>query len=151
LHETRRIEDQLNRAFGGEAWHGPSLQELLRDVSFEQAAARPFPAVHSIWEIVLHLTTWLDTARRRLAGDPAEPTIEEDWPAITESCEAAWQIALGNLEAAHERLRGSIAMLDPERLDENLRGKPYTIYFLLHGVIQHNLYHAGQIALLKKA
>jgi len=151
LQETRRIEDQLNRGFRGDAWHGPCLQELLRDVSYELALARPLANVHSIWEIVLHLTTWLDAARRRLAGEPFEPDAQQDWPAVMNGSESGWQIALGNLEGAVERLRGAVTALDPERLDDNVRGKPYSIYFLLHGVIQHNLYHAGQIALLKKA
>ena len=151
MHETRRIEDQLHRSFRGEAWHGPCLQELLREVTFEQAAARPLPNVHSIWEIVLHITAWLEAVRRRLAGDPVELSPQQDWPAVAEPSDSAWQIALGNLEGALERLRGAVAALDPDRLDERVRGKPYSNYFLLHGVIQHNLYHAGQIALLKKA
>jgi len=120
LQETGRIEDQLNRSFRGEAWHGLCLQDLLRDVTFSQAGARPIANAHGIWEIVLHITAWIDAVRRRLEG-------------------------------AHEKLRGSIATLDPERLDQKVPGKPYSIYFMLDGVIQHNLYHAGQIALLKKA
>ena len=151
MQETGRIEDQLNRSFRGEAWHGPSLQDLLSDVTFEQAASRPLPDVHSIWEIVLHITAWLDVVRRRLGGDPVELAPEQDWPGVTDGTESGWKIALGNLEGVHERLRGAVAALDPERLDEMVRGKPYSIYFMLHGVIQHNLYHAGQIALLKKA
>jgi uncharacterized damage-inducible protein DinB len=151
LHESRRIEDQLNRSFRGEAWHGPCLQELLRDVSFEQAAAKPVASVHSIWEIVLHITAWIDAGRRRMDGEPLELSAEQDWPAVPEPSDASWKIALGNLEGAHEKLRGAIAALDSERLDDRVQGKPYSIYFLLHGVIQHNLYHAGQIAILKKA
>jgi uncharacterized damage-inducible protein DinB len=150
LLETLRIEDQLNRSFRGEAWHGPCLQELLRDVTFEQAAARPVPAAHSIWEIILHITGWVEIARRRLDGEPFEPTPAQDWPAVPPASEAAWKLALGNLEGAHEKLRGAVAACDPTRLDQRCAGKPYTIYFLLHGVIQHNLYHAGQIAILKK-
>jgi uncharacterized damage-inducible protein DinB len=151
LRETRRIEDQLNRSFRGEAWHGPCLQELLRDVSFESAADRPLAGVHSIWEIVLHITAWMDGARRRMEGEALELTPEQDWPAISDPSEAAWRITLGNLESAHQKLRGAITALDPERLDDRVAGRPYSIYFLLHGVIQHNLYHAGQIAILKKA
>lgn len=151
MHETRRIEDQLNRSFRGEAWHGPCLLDLLGDISFEQAAARPIPGAHSIWELVLHITAWLDAVRRRLAGDAVELRPEQDWPAVVDPTESGWKLALGTLEGVHERLRGAIAALDEDRLDENVRGKPYSIYFMLHGVIQHNLYHAGQIALLKKA
>jgi hypothetical protein len=151
LLEIRRLEDQLNRSVRGEAWHGPALQELLRDVSFERAAARPLEDAHGIWEIVLHVTAWIDTAQRRMEGTAVELSPAEDWPEIAAPTEAAWKIALDELEAAHEKLRGAIAALDPERLDEPVPGKPYSFYFLLHGVMQHNLYHAGQIAILKKA
>lgn len=151
MRETRRIEDQLNRSFRGEAWHGPSLQDLLQGITFEQAAVRPWPNVHAIWELVLHITAWIDVTRRRLEGEQFEPSPDQDWPAVPPPSEAGWKIALGNLEGAHEKLRGAIAAFDPERLDERCPGKPYSIYFLLHGVIQHNLYHAGQIAILKKA
>ena len=151
MQETARIEDQLDRSLRGEAWHGPCLQDLLQDVTSSQAAARPLANVHGIWEIVLHVTAWIDAARRRLEGEPLELSDEQDWPALHDTGEAAWKIALGNLEGAHQKLRGAVAALDPARLDDKVPGKPYSIYFLLHGVIQHNLYHAGQIALLKKA
>ena len=151
MQEIRRIEDELQRAFRGEAWHGPCLHDLLRDVSFGQAASRPIPNVHGIWEIVLHITAWMDAVRLRLEGEPLELSGEQDWPAIRDAGEAAWLTALGNLEGAHEKLRGEVAALDSERLNDRVPGKPYSIYFMLHGVIQHNLYHAGQIALLKKA
>jgi uncharacterized damage-inducible protein DinB len=151
LQESRRIEDQLNRSFRGEAWHGPCLEELLRDVSFEQAAAKPVDGAHSVWEIVSHITAWIDAARRRMEGEPLELSPEQDWPALPEPSDAAWKIALGNLEGAHEKLRGAVAALDSERLDDKVPGKPYSVYFLLHGIVQHNLYHAGQIAILKKA
>jgi len=151
LQETQRLEDQLNRSFRGEAWHGPSLEELLQDVSHECAAARPLPNVHSIWEIVLHITCWIDAVRRSLEGERVDVSAAQDWPDAGEPGEARWQMALGNLEGAHEKLRGAIMALDPARLDERVPGKPYSIYFMLQGAIQHNLYHAGQIALLKKS
>lgn len=151
MQETLRIEDQLKRSFRGHAWHGPSLEELLRDVNAEQAAARPLPCTHGIWEIVLHITAWLDAVRRLLEGNRVELSPNQDWPPVPEPSDAAWHVTLGNLESAHERLRGAILALDPTRLDERAPGKPYTIYFMLHGAIQHTLYHAGQIALLRKS
>ena len=150
MQEIRCIADQLNRSFFGEAWHGPCLRDLLDDVAFEQAAARPIANAHGIWEIVLHVTAWMDVVRRRLEGETLDLVPEQDWPAIDDA-EPAWKVALGNLEGAHEKLHGAVAALDPARLDDRAPGRPYSIYFMLHGAIQHNLYHAGQIALLKKA
>lgn len=151
MSEARRIKDQLRRAFEGEAWHGPSLMELLADVTAERAAAKPIAAAHSIWELVLHITFWEEVSRRRLEGDDTKVQAEDGLFHITESSEAGWQEALAKLRSANEALREAIAGLDDESLQEKSAGQEYSIYSLLHGVIQHDLYHAGQIALLKKA
>ena len=121
-------------------------------MSAEQAAARPLPGTHGIWEIVLHMTAWLDAVRRRLEGEPLELSPEQDWPAIHDaerSCLAGRPGQPGG--CARETARRHRWRSIPTRLDERAPGKPYSIYFMLHGAIQHNLYHAGQIALLKKA
>jgi len=68
MEETKRIADQLQRAFEGEAWHGPSLRELLAEVSAEKAASRPLALAHNIWEIVLHVAAWHGGVKRRLDG-----------------------------------------------------------------------------------
>ncbi|HXG67415.1 MAG TPA: DinB family protein [Blastocatellia bacterium] len=151
MSEVRRIRSQLRRAFEGEAWHGPSVKELLAGVTAAQAAAKPLPGAHSIWELVLHISAWEKVARRRLAGEAAELSKEEDWPPVRDTSEAAWGQTLQEMEQAHQELREAVGQLDEARLDEIVPGTQYSVYFLLHGVIQHDLYHAGQIALLKKA
>ena len=83
-------------------------------------------------------------------GWMADPTPEQDWPAVRDCSEAAWKLALADLEATHAKLRGAVASLDAARLNEKVPGEAYSIYFMLHGVVQHNLYHAGQIAILRK-
>ena len=148
MSEIQRIQDQLRRAFEGEAWHGPSLMELLEGVDAARAAARPLPRAHSIWEIVLHIAACEDEARRRIEGDAVEPALEA-WPPVHNSDEAAWREAIAVLTRGQEALRRSIAKLDDTGLGARAPGKEYDIYVLLHGVIQHDLYHAGQIAVLK--
>ncbi|HEY0406894.1 MAG TPA: DinB family protein [Pyrinomonadaceae bacterium] len=151
MSEVARIGSQLKRAFEGEAWHGPSLMELLADVTAEQAAARPLAGAHSIWEIALHVAAWEGVARLRLEGQTALIPTEEDWPAVNDASEAAWREALTRLESGHRKLRAALRQLTDEDLEKIVAGQQYSLYFLLHGVIQHDLYHAGQIALLKKA
>ncbi len=151
MSETERIVDQLQRASGGGAWHGPSLAELLADVDARTAAARPVDGAHTIWELVLHITTWRDVARRRLEGEVIEPPDEVDWPPVTEASEEGWRRALASLEDAGRRLEATLASFDETDLDRRAAGVAYTNYILAHGVVQHDLYHAGQIALLKKA
>ena len=152
MSEIKRIKDQLRRAFEGEAWHGPSVSEVLAGVMAEQAAAHPVSGAHSIWEIALHIGAWERIARKRIEEwIPMEATPEEDWPPVDETTEHAWKNALNSLKLNHAALEGVIAHLDEARLEEIVPGTRYSVYFLLHGVIQHDLYHAGQIALLKKA
>ena len=150
MSEIERIKDQLRRAFEGPAWHGPSLKELVGDVTAEKAAARPLTSAHTIWEIVLHIAAWHEGARLRLAGQRAELSTEEDWPPVTDNSEAAWLAALETLERNNQRLRAALDSLDEARLNEPIVEGMSSVYVTLHGIIQHDLYHAGQIALLKK-
>jgi uncharacterized damage-inducible protein DinB len=150
MTEVKRIEDQLRRAFDGEAWHGPSLDELLRDVTAERAAERPLAGAHSIWEIALHIGAWERAALRRLEGDRAELSDEENWPPVLDTSEEAWRNTLDQLESGNRELRSAISSLDDSRLGAPIVAGMSSVYGTLHGVIQHMLYHAGQIALLKK-
>jgi uncharacterized damage-inducible protein DinB len=151
MSETKRIGDQLRRAYEGQAWHGPSLKELLSDVTAERAAAHAIAGAHSIWEIVLHISAWEEGVRRRLEGVRAELSTEEDWPPVSDTSEAAWRKTLETLEANHLRLREALKGMDDARLQEPIVEGMSSVYGTLHGVIQHSLYHAGQIALLKRA
>jgi hypothetical protein len=151
MNQIELIADQLQRSYSGEAWHGPSVQELLTDVTAEQALARPLAQGHCIWELTMHIGVWMSAARRRLAGDPAKLTPQEDWPLIDGGSPAAWLQTLDALEQEHKQLKAAICSLPEPSLENLTPGKNYSLVFLLHGVVQHNLYHAGQIALLKKA
>jgi uncharacterized damage-inducible protein DinB len=150
MTEIERIADQLDRAFAGEAWLGSSLRETLADVTAEVARGKPIARAHSIWEIVLHIAAWEDAVRRRLEGEPVDLSPEEDWPPVPEASAEAWRETLARLESHHQGLRGALSRLTESRLSDGVPGKDYSVYFMLHGVIQHDLYHAGQIALLKK-
>lgn len=152
MTEVERILDQLKRAYEGNAWHGPSVREALNGVTAEQARTRALPTAHTIWELVHHIAVWENVGRRRLEGDRAEINISspEDWPPADDMSEAAWEQAKRALDRGHEALRKAIAGLDESRLDEPILEGLSTVYVTLHGVIQHDLYHAGQIAMLKK-
>jgi len=149
--ESIRIADQLRRAFEGDAWHGPALLELLKDVNAATAAARPVPDAHNIWELVLHVAVWDKATLRRLAGERTQPTGLDNFPLVpTPAGERAWNKAVSDLRRTHQILVKTVAALPEPRLWERVPGKRYNFYHLLHGVAQHELYHAGQIAILKK-
>ena len=151
MNEIERIIDQIRRAYDGDAWHGPPLRAILADVSADLAAAKPIRDVHSIREIVRHLTFWYNAVRRRIGGEAVEADEVEQWPTAIDSGEAAWQHELADLERSHAALLEAVGQLGVQDLERPVPGKPYNVYVLLHGMVQHNLYHAGQVALLKKA
>jgi uncharacterized damage-inducible protein DinB len=96
------------------------------------------------------MAAWISAVRRRLAGDVAELSDAEDWPAIDSTSAAAWRQSLAALEEQQNRLREATGALADTALKSRVTGTEYSVRFMLNGVIQHNLYHAGQIALLKK-
>ena len=150
--ELERLEDQLRRAFEGEAWHGPSVLEALAGVTPESAAAHPVPEAHTIWELTLHLAGTYRLVLRRLDGEDAQLSPEQDWPPVPAPTEAHWREAVQALVELNRRVREAVLRFDPARLDQPLSaGAPYTAYMQFIGITQHDLYHAGQIAMLKKA
>jgi uncharacterized damage-inducible protein DinB len=150
--EIERIGTQLRLALEGGAWHGPSVLESLEDVSAEAARAHPIAGAHSIWELVLHLCATYRLVLRRLGGDGRPLTPEEDWPSVASQTPADWQNAIRALRDLNEELRLAVRGFNPERLDEPLVPEPpYTAYMQFIGITQHDLYHAGQIVLLKRA
>jgi uncharacterized damage-inducible protein DinB len=149
--EPALIADQLRRAFEGDAWHGPALLELLEGMDAATAAARPLPNVHSIWELVLHVAAWDGAACRRLGGETVQLTGTANFPLVPKATQAAWREAIAHATRSHDALVRTVAALPESRLRERIPGKKYDFYFMLHGVAQHELYHAGQIAILKKA
>lgn len=151
ISESALIADQLRRAFNGDAWHGPALLELLQDMDAATAAAKPLPNVHSIWGMVMHIAAWDEAATRRLGGEKTQPTGVANFPIVPKPTEAAWRKAVAQLKRTHDVLARKVAALPDSRLRERVPGKKYNFYFMLHGVVQHELYHAGQIAILKKA
>jgi uncharacterized damage-inducible protein DinB len=153
MAEAARIADQLRRAFYGGAWHGDSLFEILEGVTAEQAAARPIPNAHSIWELVLHVAAWDGAVRRRMTGVAVKLSGKKNFPPVVDTSEAAWTRTLEHLRRVHDELVDAVKKFPEKSLSKQVPGKKgahYNFYYMLHGVVQHELYHAGQIALLKK-
>ena len=151
MRETERIADQLKRAHEGGAWHGPAVDELLAGLTAEQAAARPFEGAHSIWELVSHMEAWERAILRRLGGDSAQIyNTEEDWSSLSDISEETWAATRRKLKETYVALRGAVLRLEDAALDEPILPNMSTRYVSLHGAIQHTLYHAGQIALIRK-
>ncbi|HEY8185817.1 MAG TPA: DinB family protein [Pyrinomonadaceae bacterium] len=151
MTEIERILDQLNLAFKGEAWHGPSVMATIQGITAQQAAARPFNGVHSIWELVLHIAAWERAVGKRLGGERAQLSDAEDWPDVPQTNDQSWEEAKAALRQAHDELVQAVSELDESKLDQSIIEGMSSAYVNLHGVIQHSLYHTGQIAILKKS
>ena len=132
-------------------WHGPALADVLDGVTHEQAAKRPIPGAHNIWEIVVHAAAWAEIARARVKGERiGDPTPEEDWPPVGGVGADDWRLALERLSESHRALSADVRNLTDEELDAKVGELGYTVDVLLHGVVEHSTYHGGQIILLRK-
>lgn len=155
MNETRRslLVHQLALAYDRRSWHGPNLRGSLRGLSLEAAGYRPQPERHNIWEIVVHCAYWKYRVCRLLSAQVPRsfPLKGSDWFARpARNSPAAWAEDLRLLEAWHAQLRATVEELDAARLDEPVRGGPFTVVELISGAAAHDLYHAGQIRLLRR-
>lgn len=154
MSELDHFADDLWLAWQGESWQGPSLSELLDGVTAEQAARPAIRGAHSIWELVLHIIFWHNVVLRRMAGEVLDSNTipdEQNFPRIAAADPQAWKRAVDELRDSSRRTADTIRRFDAARLDEIVPGKPYRFRHMLGGVAHHDAYHAGQIALLKKA
>ncbi len=146
MPEAKRIADQLRRALRGPAWHGDSLAEILEGVTAEQAAKEAIPGAHSIHRLVLHLAAWAEIALERVTkGETREVAGAEDFP-----MPGRWEGDLEQLFLSTGALAAHIENMSDTELEFVLKPNTQSVYQLLQGIVQHHLYHAGQIALLKK-
>ncbi len=151
MTELERIQDQLRRSFVGPAWHGSAVIEQLTDVQAHEVPVRVMPGCHNIGELVGHMAAWRRLVVHRLKGDFTYKVVQSlDWPESPMD-EAAWESLLEDLRQTQRELLAALRTLDPKELDDQVPGSEHTWYGLLHGVLQHDIYHLGQIGLLKKA
>ena len=146
----------MRRLHAGDAWHGPSVKEALAGVDHHRAAARPIAGGHTIWEIALHVAAWRSEVGARIGGKRPGMPEQGDWQTVTDTSAEAWQRTLDALDASHDALASVVRNLSDADLDRSLGtdvnpAGGSTIGLTLHGIVQHDAYHAGQISLLKKS
>ncbi len=151
---TELLLGLLDEAFDKKAWHGPNLRGAVRGLSAEEAAWRPAPDRHNVWETMVHAAYWKYAVRRRLTGEKRGSFALQgsNWferPKGAPS-EAAWRDDVSLLVAEHEKLREVVAVFPARLLQRRSSGSRFSNLALIRGVAAHDLYHAGQIQLLKR-
>ena len=152
----------LDEAFDKRSWHGTNLRGSVRGLSWEQAAARPARGRHNTWELVVHCAYWKYAVRRRLTGEkrgsfPLEgsnfwvrPSAKPAGRNFSSADAVGWKRDVALLAEQHRALRAAVAAFPAKRWTARAPGSPFTYAALVRGAAAHDLYHAGQIQLLKR-
>jgi len=149
LNEVKFVMDQLKTTFSGDSWHGPSVMKNLEGVTAEEASERPLWERHTIWELTDHMAFWLEETLKALrAKEVPRPDKVMDWPRMGVG-EEQWSQSVKRLEGAVNMLIDELAGWSTKDLEKTVGGADYSYRQMLHGAVHHNLYHAGQIAILK--
>jgi len=149
----RLLLDALDEAYDRRSWHGTNLRGSLRGLSRDVLRWRPAPDRHNVWELVVHAAYWKYVIRRRLTAEKRGGFALEGsnfWVRPQDDTDAAWKLDLALLAAEHRALRDAVARFPTARLMQPAAGSPFTYAALIRGAAAHDLYHAGQIQLLKK-
>jgi uncharacterized damage-inducible protein DinB len=151
------LGQRLLTVWNGEPWYGSSSSAILAGVTAAEALAHPLPGAQSIWETLLHMTAWTEETASRLAGGESKAPARGDWPAVTGSTQDEWMAAQGELLAARKALLHAIETSHEESLFIQVPkkgeqgGTGATRAHTVSGLADHDVYHLGQIALLKKS
>lgn len=151
--DIEHLLELLDEGFNKAAWHGPNLRGSIRGVTAREAAARPGAGRHNIWEIVVHAAYWKYAVRRRLLGEKRgsfELSGSNWFERPGDRGEKAWRADVALLEREHRRLREIVSSMEAEALDRRSRGSRTRVRRLIFGIAFHDVYHAGQIQLLKR-
>ncbi len=143
----------IDESYNKRAWHGTNLRGSIRGVTVEQASWRPSPSRHNIWEVVVHCTYWKYIVRRRILGEKkgSFPVKGSNWfKRPVDRTNEAWRADILLLEKTHQSLRNAIAGLKSFDLKKKPFGSTWTNLQTISGIASHDLYHAGQIQLLKR-
>jgi uncharacterized damage-inducible protein DinB len=152
------LSQKLLTVWNGEPWHGSSSSTILNGVTASEALAHPLPGAQSIWETLLHITAWTEETTSRMNGGARTLPVRGDWPAVKGSTQDDWMAAQAELLSARKALLASIENSHEESLflqvpeqGATAHGSGTTRANTVSGLADHDVYHLGQIALMKKS
>ncbi len=139
------ISAMLDDLFDGNAWHGPNIMKVLDAIDDKQASLKPLSHRHTILELVHHMTVWRNFVIEKLNGNTTYDVDDN----INFNTPDSWPAVLENFKKSQRILTSALKTMDPEKLNEVVSGREYSVLYLLHGIIHHDLYHLGQVSLLQ--
>jgi uncharacterized damage-inducible protein DinB len=154
---SEKLKHQLEQVLSGDPWYGSPVYDIIARISFEAAYEKPPGSVHNIAEIVLHMIAWTEEVMDRMNGLPSGIPTSGDWPQTSSPDEQKWQNYVEDLKLVNVNLIGIIQNFPEEQWNEptkdernNELGTGVDYEALIDGLIQHHIYHSGQIALLNR-
>jgi uncharacterized damage-inducible protein DinB len=150
--ELQSIIRNLQNINTGEPWYGRAVYEMLEEIDPAIVYKKPNEDSHSLIELLYHMITWAEFTLKRIEGDKEQDLAASekmDWREIDPKIHA-WKKGLSEFKTIHKKIIQLLDKKDDEFLKENVDYRKYNFRFLLNGLIQHNIYHIGQIAYLKK-
>ena len=152
---STKLINELEKVLSGQPWYGSPIYNILDEVTFESAYERQGHA-HTIAEIILHMVSWTEEVIDRLNEKPASLPVSGNWPHPGDPDEQKWKMWIEDLKLVNVNLVKTISDFPEDKWDEPIiderHGEPVTTYKeLVYGFIQHQIYHAGQVAILNRA
>ena len=150
--ELKHIRAMLKNNWDGSMWYGTNLSSVLKDINAEKAFQKPTAGSHNIYELAAHLLCWRTFVIEMLkgnAGYKVEINSEQDWPTAYQPTDISWNEALNHLEKSQTELMNLLNAFDESKLGELVEGRDFKYHVLLNGVLHHDIYHSGQISILK--
>lgn len=151
-HEVLSVIQNLETSLSGRPWYGKAVYELLQEIDESKTTFKPNHQDHSLNDLLWHMITWAEFVLAHLENqEEAERKAIEarDWR-ITDPFHHSWQKGITKLKSIHKKIADLLADKEDSFLNEMVPNRPYNFRFMLNGLIQHNIYHAGQMAYLKK-
>jgi len=150
---VRLLVQVLEGAFTARGWQGATLSGAIRGLGPREALWRPGPGRHNVWELTLHAAFWKHIVRLRIEGRPGSerfPRAGRNFPRLPERCDGkAWRADVALLRREHKLLTRTVRRLPASRLDARVGKSRWSVAEVVFGLAAHDLYHTGQIQLLK--
>ena len=150
MEETKRISKLFSDLYDGDAWIDVTIVGTLKNVNSGQAFSRPIANLNTIWEIINHLISWRETVLKRMNGEIVEEPKNNFFEQIKNNSQEAWSAILKRFEESQQKWLEFLSKFNDQDIGKFYVQSKYTYYDLIHGILQHDAYHLGQVVLLKK-